>query len=134
MPLRAETSGWSGAFSCGGSFDFARIEFIHRRPELWPRSAQDDIRKKQTQILRIAQDDNAKNKREVLRFAHDDNLNFGAVVAAVVVYGAVPPQALGSWACGVPCRTAISKHWVETGFMMTMWVGGWSKGFSSVSK
>jgi len=42
-PLRAETSGRMGACCFGGSFDYARIEFILRWQELWPRSAQDDI-------------------------------------------------------------------------------------------
>jgi hypothetical protein len=47
ISLRVETSGWKGAFFFGGAFDCARMMFIHRWRELWPRSAQDDILKKQ---------------------------------------------------------------------------------------
>jgi len=48
---------------------------------------------------------------------------------AVFVQGAVPPQALGSWAVGVRWMTASSKHWESPGSMTTTGLPAiWSQG------
>jgi hypothetical protein len=62
IPLGAWSSGWIGAGGCGGSFDFARMIFMLRWQELWPRFAQDVILKANAGSARFARDDNAKKR------------------------------------------------------------------------
>jgi hypothetical protein len=62
IPLRLRARAGVFRVGFGGSFDSARMECMHRWEEMWPRSAQDDIR-----VLRSASAGGPEAARKALR-------------------------------------------------------------------